>query len=325
MQLTMTLTRLLSLAALCLGSSLAHAAGFAFIDVPADKDGPALHGAVWTPCDAPGKPFTLGSMVLSGVKECATAGTALPLVVVSHGSGGSFLGHHDTAEALADAGFVVAAINHPGDNFKDTSRQQHLSNFATRPDDVRRLIDWMLSAWPGHAAIDATRVGVFGFSRGGYAGLVEAGAVPDFGLRQDMCPSGSTFPMCVEFRRGDVPPPPVRDVRVKAAVIADPGTAFDAKGLRNVTLPMQLWSSEYGGDGVTPASVAALRHDLPVAPDWHVATGAAHFAFLAPCSPAMADALPELCRDKPGFDRVAFHARFDTEVVAFFKAHLVPR
>jgi predicted dienelactone hydrolase len=41
--------------------------------------------------------------------------TKLPLVIVSHGRGGWFGLHHNVEEALADAGFVVAAINHPGD------------------------------------------------------------------------------------------------------------------------------------------------------------------------------------------------------------------
>ena len=182
----------------------------------------------------------------------------------------------------------------------------------------------MLSTWAGRASIDANRVGVFGFSRGGYTGLVAAGAVPDFALRKGECEPASTFPMCVEFRHGDVPPRPTRDARVKAAVIVDPFSVFDVAGLKNVTVPLQLWSSEFGGDGVTPESVAAVRRELPAAPDWHVATGAAHFAFLAPCPPALADELPELCRDKAGFDRVAFHARFNAEVVAFFKAQLPP-
>jgi predicted dienelactone hydrolase len=38
-----------------------------------------------------------------------TGTTKLPLLVMSHGTGGSTLGHFDTAVALADAGFVVAA------------------------------------------------------------------------------------------------------------------------------------------------------------------------------------------------------------------------
>ncbi len=38
----------------------------------------------------------------------------------------------------------------------------------------------------------------------------------------------------------------------------------------------------------------------------------------------MAQALPEICRDGPDVDRVAFHAFLDTQVVAFFSQHLKP-
>lgn len=34
------------------------------------------------------------------------SGDKLPLVVVAHGRGGSFVNFHDTAETLADAGFI---------------------------------------------------------------------------------------------------------------------------------------------------------------------------------------------------------------------------
>ena len=49
------------------------------------------------------------------VPACPVTGEKLPLIVMSHGRRGWFGGHHDTAAALADAGFVVAALNHPGD------------------------------------------------------------------------------------------------------------------------------------------------------------------------------------------------------------------
>jgi predicted dienelactone hydrolase len=85
--------------------------------------GPALSGAIWYPCpQAESKYVPLGDLAVAvdyglvGVKDCPLTGGKLPLVVFSHGHTGWFGGHHDTAEALADAGFVVAAINHPGDN-----------------------------------------------------------------------------------------------------------------------------------------------------------------------------------------------------------------
>jgi hypothetical protein len=96
--------------------------GFRFIEVPADADGPAVKGAMWYPCSEPPGEITLDSYTLSVVKDCPISGDGLPLVVVSHGNGGFALNFHDTAETLANAGFVVAAINHPGDKTFDMSR-----------------------------------------------------------------------------------------------------------------------------------------------------------------------------------------------------------
>jgi predicted dienelactone hydrolase len=59
---------------------------------------------------------------LRGVKDCPVTGANLPLVIVSRGRGGWFGGHDDVEQARADAGFVVAAINHPGDNGNDRSQ-----------------------------------------------------------------------------------------------------------------------------------------------------------------------------------------------------------
>jgi len=98
-----------------------------------------LTGAIWYPCAAEGQSVSLGSLgiaawqdSLPGVKDCPVAGTRLPLVIVSHGRGGWFAGHYDVAGALASAGFIVAAINHPGDTVNDDSHRDDLSIRARR-------------------------------------------------------------------------------------------------------------------------------------------------------------------------------------------------
>ncbi len=143
----MPLLRLLFLAAFCLSATFAQAAGFSVIEIPADPEGPALRGAVWTPCAAPASEIKLGLYAMAGVRDCPIAASdRLPLVVLSHGYGGSFLGHHDTAEALANAGFVVAAINHSSDNFQlRGGPNDRISALATRTTDIKRLIDYMLA------------------------------------------------------------------------------------------------------------------------------------------------------------------------------------
>ena len=102
----------------------------------------------------------MGPTTMSVAVNGSVHGKALPLVVMSHGNGGSFLGHHDTAIALADAGFVVAAVTHTGDNYKDQSRG---TDVMDRPRQMSRVIDHMLSSWDGRGTIDAARVGMFGF------------------------------------------------------------------------------------------------------------------------------------------------------------------
>jgi predicted dienelactone hydrolase len=90
--------------------------GFQFIEVPADAAGPALNGAMWYPCAAPPGDIGLGEITakfgftLRGAQDCPISGDKPPLVVASHGKGSHFVLHHDTAETLADAGFIVAAI-----------------------------------------------------------------------------------------------------------------------------------------------------------------------------------------------------------------------
>jgi predicted dienelactone hydrolase len=317
-------SRLLLLAAFSVVlASAADAAGIMPLDVPADAQGPTLTGVVWSPCAVPPQHVEIGGAALPGVRDCPIVGDNLPLVVISHGRGGSFFGHHDIAETLADAGFVVAAINHPGDTSADMSRSDDLAAFVERPTDIKRLIDFMLQASLVATKIDPQRVGFFGFSRGGYTGLVLLAANPDWAVVGEFCKQ-STSHACEQIRQGEFSRQTLaHDPRIKAAVIADPLTImFSRDSFAPVRAPVQLWQSERGGDGVLPEHVAAVDRSLPAPHEYHVVQNSAHFAFLTPCPPAVAKVRPELCTDAPGLDRVVFHHEFDAAVLAFLRGHL---
>jgi predicted dienelactone hydrolase len=247
----------------------------------------------------------------------------LPLIVVSHGRRGNFVGHHDTDEVLADAGFIVAAINHPGDTVSDLSRTDDLSVYVERPNDIKRLIDFMVGSSALASSIDRERIGLFGFSRGGYTGLASIGANPDWASATALCQQ-STTRVCAQIRGKEFPGQPVtHDPRIKAAVIADPITVFfTPHSFGAVKVPVQLWASEHGGDGVLPHTADIVDKNLPSKHEYHVVSNAGHFAFLAPCPPALARELPQICVDATGLDRVAFHRQFNTDVLAFFRTHL---
>ena len=318
----MHFTKIGILFAIGLAASSTQAAGLASIKVPESADKPALSAFVWSPCATPPGDVQLGPMTMPAVRNCPIDGSRLPLVIISHGHGGSSLNHHDVAETLADAGFLVVALNHPGDNFSDLSRSGDISIMFQRPQDIKRLIDFLLGDWQQSEKIDPDRIGFFGFSRGGYTGLVLAGAVPDFHDATVPCPEPA--PICGEIRRNEIPVEPLaRDPRIKAFVLADPLSFFSKKeSLRAVNAPIQLWSSEHGGDGVRPENVAALAVNLPDKPDFRVVPGSAHFAFLAPCPPGLAKSQSEICTDQSGFDRAAFHRLLDADVLEFFRRNL---
>ena len=318
----------LAASALCLMATIAQAAGFRLIEVPADADGPALSGAMWYPCSEPPGEIDLGVITLSGAKDCPISGDKLPLVVVSHGNLGAFFDHHDTAETLADAGFVVAAISHRGDNSPNFADGADPSVMLERPLDIKRLIDFMIGASPAASNIDPKRFGFFGFSAGGYTGLVLIGADPDWAAvlcRFSSVPLVCTRNLRKAFRAQPLAPEP----RIKAAVIADPpgpGIWFTPDSFAAVKVPVQLWASETGGRDLPhilaglPESVAALNRNLLEKHEYHVVPNAGHFAFLL-CGPSI-KAVPEFCKDAPGFDRVAFHTQFNADVLGFFRAQL---
>jgi predicted dienelactone hydrolase len=290
-------------------SEFAQAAGVREIEVTADANGPTIQAVIWTPCAVPPEEVKLlgERLVLPGVRDCAVSGSNLPLIAISHGLGGSFTSHQDTAQALADGGFVVVALNHPPDSGLDMTRANDVMSALTeRPTDVKRLVDYMLQSSPVAAKIDTGRIGFFGFSRGGYTGLVLGGAVAE---SPNDAPARHTG----------------YDSRFKAFVIADPLTLnfFPTKNnFRNVVAPLQLWSSQNGGQGVTPEKVTAVANDLPVRPEFHVVPNSTHLSFLMPCPLAVAKAAGEACVDPPGFDRAAFHEQFNAQLLAFFRHNL---
>jgi predicted dienelactone hydrolase len=321
-------TALLLLAA----APAANAAGFQYGSAP-DPDGQAIELGIWYPSDAAVSSQPLGLFTQQVAPYAPVAGQSLPLIVISHGTGGGASSHYDTAIALADAGFVVVALSHTGDNYKDQAYAFTRRNFTSRPLQVSRVIDYMLNDWSGHASIDPARIGMFGHSAGGFTTLVLLGGTPDFNLAALFCHDHPEDWGCqrAKEKAGAAPDDQKpaewhHDPRVTAAAIAAPalGHTFTKDGLAAVIEPIQLWRAE--NDGITPNKWSAdiVKAALPKPPEDHLVPLAGHFAFLAPCSEALAKIAPEICQDDPGFDRVAFHQQLNQALADFFKSKLAP-
>lgn len=274
---------------------------------------------IWYPASGTPLHQRLGLYMQDVVPGARVPDGSHPLIVISHGTGGDFAGHVDTATSLARAGFIVAALTHPGDNWRDNSRATRIEG---RPAALSATISYMLQAWPGRTSIDPDRIGAFGFSAGGFTVLAAAGGRPDMTRFADHCARQPAVFVCTllksQPRALTSAWPPMADPRIKAIVVAAPaiGFTFDRAGLAAVRIPVQLWRAD--DDRILPAPFHAdvARDALPNRPEFHPVPGAGHFDFLAPCAdPA---SMPQLCRSAPGFDRRRFHERFDRAVVRFF-------
>jgi predicted dienelactone hydrolase len=97
---------------------------------------------------------------------------------------------------------------------------------------------------------------------------------------------------------------------------------FGPGSLKDVKIPIQLWRGSDDDQVLDEWNAALIQQELPKPPEDHARTGAGHYAFLPPCSEALAKQAPQICTDDPKFDRHAFHHDFNREIVAFFKKAL---
>ncbi len=294
------------------------------------SDDIAVSVTLWYPSVSAARTQTLGPFQLDVAMAGDPVAKRLPLIVISHGTGGSAFGAVNHAIALAKAGFVVAAIEHTGDNYRDRSRSFTRTNFVSRPHQISAAIDFLLNDWRHKSVIDPARIGMFGHSAGGTTTLIIGGGVFNWGNVVQFCISHPEDWGCKQGRPqaptrnltdSNVTPINEADPRVKALVVAAPALThgFAPAGLARLKLPVQLWVA--GKDAIVPdaGQVTAL---MPVKPERHDIANAGHFSFLPPCSDGLRAAAPEICSDQQGFDRGVFQQEFTSAIIRFFGTHL---
>jgi predicted dienelactone hydrolase len=292
-----------------------HPVGFQIVAVPNPPSKP-LQVAVWYPTGSrPGFHFVQFAPQIVAANG-TVAGRGLPLILISHGGGEPLAGRAEGALALASAGFVAAAVVHPDDETVDRRYIAMPRWLIDRPREIHLTLEYMLTDWPAHGQLDASRVGMFGYSNGGLTALISLGGVPNPARIASHWPQAA----------GPLPTAPAaawrHDPTIKAAVLAAPAGVylFEPDGLAQVTAPVQIWNGTI--DRVAPfeKNAALLQRLLPKPPELHLIPGAGHFSFLPSC-PLVLRWAP-FCREMGRFDRAAFHREFNRSVIEFYRRNL---
>ena len=219
--------------------------------------------------------------------------TAPPVVLISHGTGGSAGQMGWLAEPLAAAGFLAVSVDHHGNNFVDGYLPQGFVFEWERPRDLSFVLDALAAEQP------LGMVGTAGFSSGGYAGAALAGARIDSGALQAILdgrapvPELPEFPGLLDALTQSVPGERLAqafaeagrdysDARVRAAFLICPaiGELITEESLRAVECPVEIrWGD---ADTITPPKGNALRYLslIPAAGGRSVGVDVEHYHFL---------------------------------------------
>lgn len=278
----------------------------------------------WLPIVAPGAPAS--DVKLKG------------LILISHGTGGTELNHHNLGTRLARDGYLVAAVRHAGDNWQDRSLVTSGRYFSERPLQLSRVLDALLASPEWGARIPTDHIGAVGHSAGGYSVLALAGAQADPQRSAQHCRtvqddpgycSLAKGPAGTEASGGQAPPadsasaPQARlvsvpDRRIRAIVVLAPmAVVFTPQSLAAITVPVRVVMAEQDVVLVGKYHGAHVVANLPGARASTV-TGAGHFAFMAQPTFPLPSAAGDAAANPPGFDRVAFLPALENLVAEFF-------
>jgi len=310
-------------------------AGFVELTLKDPVEGGPMQAIVMYPTRAAAGTTRVGPFTLSATRDAPPAPGSYPLIVFSHGTAGTDLAHHDSLTALARAGFVAAAVEHPRDNNRDDSGFGTDLTMIGRPHHIVALIDGLLGHSTLGPLIDRSRIGMVGHSAGGYTALLIAGAIPNFDHAKEFRAAIATNPALQpnlqraeavgrERRKPDLQY--ISDPRVRALVLWAPGFgyAFDREALSKVHVPILLYRPSEDDLVPNPWGAERIAQFLPTRPEYHVLEGAGHFVFFAPCPWMLSLMARQVCTDPAGIDRVEVHKRLNAEMIAFFRRSLTP-
>lgn len=324
---------------------------------PYDWRGAKTHALVtdiWYPADpaaveqmqwigSPDAPF---AKLAKAARDAAPLATPekFPLILLSHGIGGSSSMMAWLGAALASHGYIAAAVNHPGNNALEDYTIPGAVFWGQRTHDMSALLDLLLADQTFGARIDPKRIGAAGFSLGGLTVIELAGGIAEFSRYQAFCKSPKADGMCNDtleypgllakvtaLAQTD---PAIqaafaenskshRDPRIRAIFAMAPalGPAFDPDSLAKISIPTQIVAGAV--DTIVPLDSSAkfFAAHIPGA-KLTIYQAVGHYTFLATCAELGDRTRPQLCIDQAGILRDEIHAQTATMAYHFFDANL---
>jgi len=264
-----------------------------------------------------------------------------PVVLLSHGTGGSALGMDWLGSKLAAAGFIAIAVSHHGNTITEPYLPEGFLCWWERAADLTFALDVLASDGVLRGAIDFEQTFAAGFSLGAYTVLALAGAITDMQLFDDWlekhAPKGPTGPKefpdlsshipelianSAEFRASQARQHlDYRDSRMRAVVALAPPPpirAFTRQSLAKINLPVNIVAGQ--ADCHAPHQTCAqwLDRQLPDSKLTLLGKNVGHYVFLNEATQFGQSTEPDFCLDAKGVDRSAIHHQTTQATITLF-------
>ena len=317
-----------------------------------DDNGPRpLSAVVWYPAPRGTTETAWQVSIFNAGKNAREAPLAassdkLPLIVISHGTGGSAATMAWLAESLAARGYLVAAVNHHGNTgYEPALRLEGFAVWWDRPKDLSVLIDKLMADPRFGPRINADRIGVAGFSIGGYTALAMVGARISHDQWSAFCithtaDSNCHLPPEAKYSDADLRDmldhnPRIRDAithagesfadpRIKAAFAIAPalGPVLTQASLATIQAPVHIIVGAADDQTIPELNAQAMSAVIPTA-TLDVLPHVTHYTFLPACTLLGRIFASRYCSDPEGADRMVTHDKVSSTALHFFDATLI--
>jgi predicted dienelactone hydrolase len=299
-------------------------------NIPAPHHGRIMPLAVWYPAtEGATETFAENPICFGGTvrRDAPPSPGKHPLVVLSHGMGGTYLSLNWLASGLAERGAIVVSVNHPNGWFRDRNPKT-MFNHWTRVQDLQIALDYVLADREMAGIVDRERIYAAGFSFGGWTALSIGGATADLNGNAAYCKTaGDRASTCTDLEHFGFDPADTdkarwsasyKDPRIKAVVAIEPGLTWGmgANNVRDLDQDKLLVIGlGKGADRMYPTDTSLKGSGFEqLVPRAHVEViaPATHFTAMPVCKPTGAVILAEekddpVCTDPSGTDRKAVH------------------
>ena len=287
--------------------------------------------------DAESPLFTQGLVAENA--QISNAQNEWPLVLLSHGTGGTATGMSWLGTRLAQRGFICIGVDHHGNTAAEPYRAEGFICWWERAADLSLIIDQANQFPTINNRVNLSEISVAGFSLGGYTALALAGAVTSMErfekwITANPSPMGGPreFPnLDQEISRLMASSPRFRqswekhdesylEPRISKCVAiapAPPVRAFLTQSVAEIECSTFIVAGEADLEAPFEQCSLWLSKQNPAFRLHSVGKEVGHYVFLAECTEQGKCVDPAICMDHPNVSRSTIHDRVSSMIGDF--------